>query len=317
MSLSGQRLQHAALPVQFPANQIGYQIIQSPASAPATLAPGTLTTSKDFSAVNPRLLPTASAGFNPPNFTTVSNSINSANAATSKAALHSSDASAFLQQAALVAAPNNSLQLPQIPYVLPVSYVMYPPGVPANGMQLATLPQAGNKILPNNIAAQTLPGPTLKRPISPAAPSKPPSRNASNGSASSTTLSADSVDLDNAKSGLSHPKKVRLSDPPLPGLSHPNNVGMSQPVPRLAQPQLIVPGNPGFMVAAPTSGFNLPLSLFGYPVQAYPGAGGIQALSMATAADLVSGQAALHGIGQTQVLEFCFLLFVQNFCVFV
>jgi len=313
-------LQQVALPVQLPGNHIGYQIIQAPSTIPPTPVQGTPTISKDHPSLNPRLLSTIHTGLNPPNYVTVQNSVNSAtaNVVTSKDTLYASNSTPSLQPTTLITAEqSNPLQIPQVPCVFPVSYVMYPPGVPTNGMHLTALQQPA-KVLPSTtlVSQQQPPRPALKRPVSPITPSKPPSRNASNGSASSTTLSADSVDLDNNKSsGPSQPKKARLSDSPLANVSYPNNIVMAQHGPRFAQSQFIVPGNPGFMVAAPTSnGFSLPLNFLGYPVQAYPGAGNIQALSMA-APGFVPGQ-ALHGIGQNQVSFRAAKIIMKGFSIF-
>ena len=293
MSLPDQRLQPVA--VQLPNNHIGYHILQPSPGIPTSLVQGTSSAPTDVSTMNGAVISPVPTRFLPTNFP-VASDVNSASTSESaKTALPACDAAALLQQTALITAQTNPLQMSHVPYVFPVSYVMYPPGIPANGVQLATVQQQPAKILSSsNLTAEHSTRPPLKRPASPSIPAQPPSRNASNGSASSTTLSADSIELDGNKNTHNQLKKIRFSDAPSPS-THPNVIMTPYPQ-RLPQSQFFVPGNPSFMVAAPTSnGFNLPLNILGYPLQTYPGAGALQALPMP--AGLAPGQ-ALHGISQ-------------------
>ena len=292
MSLPRSRYQQVqAFPFQLPGNAV--RIIQSP--GPATTIAQPIPTTREASAVNnqTRMFSPAPTVFAPPsNFVAVS-SANTPSAETVKVAV--TDPTPLLQQTTLLTAQPNSLQMPQIPCVFPVSYVMYPSGVPANNMQLALQPPA--KMFPANnvVVQQSLP--SLKRPASPQTSAKQPSRNNSNGSASSTTLSVDSTDMDGTKNNHNQPKKARVDLLPTASVST-AEVAVG---PRLAQSQFIVPSNPGFMLATPSSnGFSLPFNVLGYPLPAYPGATGLQALPIP--AGVAQGQ-ALHGISQVWFSE--------------
>lgn len=267
--IPGQKLQSVGpVPFQIPGNPISYHIVPSPASVPTSFVRSTSSGDVLLSSMQtPSSHPAAVTSVSP-----------------SDLAKSAKDALNLLQPAA----QPNSLQLPCI---LPVNYVMYPPGIPNNGMHLATLPQPTlphptKVVTPSDVTAATVDmsqrtRSPLKRNLSPAPPLKPPSRNQSNESASSATLSADSVDFESHKS-VPPLKKPRQSEQAVT----PQTVILPQHATRLAQPQFVFPGSSGgFMVAAPTSnGFSLPFNILGYPIQAYAGAGPqgyLQAVPMA------------------------------------
>ena len=249
------------VPFPLPSNPIGYHV-----SSPAAVS---ISHSRSTSGNDP--------------LTASSRSFSSLSSASSHASSQDStkttkDGLAFLQP---TSQQTNSLQLSQLPCILPINYVMYPPGVPSNGMHLAALSQPPKVVTPNSLTSVQVGAtrPPSKQPVSPTTPLKPPSRNQSNESASSATLSADSVDFESHKSA-SNSKKSRLAEQCLA----PQPFVLPHHAPGLAQSQFFVPGNAGgFMVAAPTSnGFSLPFNLLGYPVQAYAGGQGyLQAVPMA------------------------------------
>ena len=296
----GPRLQQVhALPLQLPGSRIGYQLIQAPAPIQAVAKNPPLNAS-DVSALNliSASLSSVPTLFAPPSYVTVSSAGSSEGQKDA-----TSEASTLMQQTALLAAQSNPLQLGQVPCVFPISCVMYPPGVPHNGVHLAALQPPNGKVLtPNNLTSMQLGmveplHPPAKRSTTPNLPPKPPSRNQSNGSASSATLSIDSADADTVRNDPIA-KKPRIAEVTLPSVINPNSGLVPGSHPRLAQSQFFLPGSSGFMVAAPSSnGFSLPFNLLSYPVQAFSNPA-VQQLALA---GLPPAQ-ALHGIGQVSLV---------------
>lgn len=174
----------------------------------------------------------------------------------------------------------------QMPVVVPIGYVMYPPGAaaPSHGIQLASLHPQQTKVIAPPAAAVSLAEPSYpaltptasKRSQTPsAAADRSRSRVGSADSGGSSTISADSTD--------DTLKKSQTSSRDTSGAPPAANVYTAA-----GPTQFVIPGNHGFVMAnsQATPGYTIPINLLGYPFQTYappgPESRAIQAVQMAS-----------------------------------
>ncbi|CAK8672588.1 uncharacterized protein LOC143464938 isoform X2 [Clavelina lepadiformis] len=292
-------LQYHTLPVSVAGNQVAYQIIPAPKLLPA--ASSGVTPASTGAVQAPAKVAVSSyskleAPMHPAlNYVAVNNlGLQSAvthEQASSTVGLPSAVARPTVTSAALAAVVSNTaVQIPQVPFVIPFGYVMYPGGMPGTvspaGLHLTDMQQQAVAAadMPQMQCLQVhsaLSQVNVKREVT----LNTPPNDRKRPQYESNQVSATGSKLEDEK--LSHviPKKRRLSnqsqaqDETHPSTNHLVSQPSPAPTSKAGLPQqthVVLPSNSGFMMAAPgaANGYTIPINFLGYPYQtAYPAPG--------------------------------------------